>query len=111
MLGFILKIVRSVVNHVISMITSQVNIIQDAVTSPLRALVQQVTGGIWKGDGSVRFVNEMTSEVIPQLTSIGSINMGFSSAIRKALDLADQADRQAASKANELFDVFNKIFN
>lgn len=111
MLGFILKIARSVVNHVISMITSQVNIIQDAVTSPLRALVQQVTGGIWKGDGSVRFVNEMTSEVIPQLASIGSINMGFGSAIRKALDLMDQADRQAASKANELFDVFNKIFN
>lgn len=111
MLGFILKIARSVINHVISMITSQVNIIQDAVTSPLRALVQQVTGGIWKGDGSVRFVNEMTSEIIPQLASIGSINMGFGSAIRKALDLMDQADRQAASKANELFDVFNKIFN
>ena len=111
MLGFILRIARSVVNHVISMITSQVNIIQDAVTSPLRAYVQQVTGGMWKGDGSVRFVEEMTSEVIPQLASIGSINMGFGSAIRKALDLMDQADRQAASKANELFDVFNKIFN
>ena len=40
MIGFILKIARSVVNHVISMITSQVNLIQDAVTSPLRSMVQ-----------------------------------------------------------------------
>ncbi len=111
MLGFILKIARSVVNHVISSINAQVNIIQDAVTAPLKGFVQQVTGGIWKGDGSVRFVNEMTSEVIPQLASIGSINLGFGSAIRKALDFMDQADKQAASKANELFDVFSKIFN
>jgi hypothetical protein len=111
MLGFILKIVRSVVNHVISSITAQVNLIQDAVTSPLRGIVQQVTGGIWKGDGSVRFVEEMTTQVIPSLVNIGSINMGFGNGIKKALDLMDQADRQAASKANELFDVFGKIFS
>jgi len=111
MLGFILRIVRSVVNHVISMITSQVNIIQDAVTSPLRGLVQQVTGGIWKGEGANRFVQEMTSEVIPSLVNIGSMNMGFGNGIKKALDIMDQADRQAQSKANELFDVFGKIFS
>jgi hypothetical protein len=111
MLGFILKIARSVVNHVISMITSQVNIIQDAVTSPLKSLVQQVTNGAWKGDGSVRFVQEMSSEVIPSLVNIGSVNMGFGSAIKKALDFMDQADRQATSKASELFDVFGKIFS
>ena len=111
MLGFILRIVRSVVNHVISMITSQVNIIQDAVTSPLRGLVQQVSGGIWKGEGANRFVQEMTSEVIPSLVNIGSMNMGFGNGIKKALDIMDQADRQAQSKANELFDVFGKIFS
>jgi len=93
------------------MITSQVNIIQDAVTSPLRGLVQQVSGGIWKGEGANRFVQEMTSEVIPSLVNIGSMNMGFGNGIKKALDIMDQADRQAQSKANELFDVFGKIFS
>ena len=111
MLGFILRIVRSVVNHVISMITAQVNIIQDAVTSPLRGIVQKVTGGVWKGEGANRFVQEMTSEVIPSLVNIGSMNMGFGNGIKKALDIMDQADRQAQSKANELFDVFGKIFS
>ncbi|PKO13952.1 MAG: hypothetical protein CVU39_16355 [Chloroflexi bacterium HGW-Chloroflexi-10] len=111
MLGLLLRIARSVVNNVMSIITSQINIIQDAITSPLKAMVQQVTGGIWKGDGSVRFVQEMTSEVIPQLVNIGGMGMSFGGAIRKALDFMDQADKQATSKANELFDVFNKIFN
>ena len=111
MIGFILRIARSVVNSVMSIITSQVNLIQDAITSPLRSMVGQVTGGIWKGDGAERFVNEMTSEVIPQLVSIGSMNMGFGNAIKKALDFMDIADRQATSKANELVDIFGKIVN
>ena len=111
MLGFLLRIARSVVNNVVSIITSQINIIQDAITSPLKAIVQQVTGGVWKGDGANRFVQEMTSEVIPQLVNIGGMGMGFGGAIRKALDLMDSADKQAALKANELFDVFGKIFS
>jgi len=39
------------------------------------------------------------------------MNMGFGNGIKKALDIMDQADRQAQSKANELFDVFGKIFS
>lgn len=111
MLGFILKIARSIVNSVMSIITSQLNIIQDAITSPLRTMVQQVTNGVWRGDGANRFVQEMTSEVIPQLTHIGSMGNSFGGAIRKAMDLMDSADKRAASKANELFDVFGKIFS
>lgn len=106
----IFKFAQSIVQTVTGMITSQINIIQSAITSPLKGFVQQVTGGIWKGDGSVKFVNEMTNQVIPQLVSIGSLNMNFSQIIKKAADTIMQADKQAASKANELFDVFGKIF-
>ncbi|MDO9027828.1 MAG: hypothetical protein Q7U68_03090 [Candidatus Roizmanbacteria bacterium] len=105
-----MKIVRSVINHVIQVITQQINLIQDAITAPLRAMLQQVLGGAWKGDGATRFEQEMRSEVIPQLTSIGSINFNFGGAIRRALDAMDQADRQATQKANGLFDVFHSIF-
>lgn len=106
----IFKIARSIVQSVTGMITAQINLIQNAITSPLKGFVQQVTGGIWKGDGSVKFVNEMTNQVIPQLVNIGNMNMSFSEAIKKAVETMNQADKQAASKANELFDVFGKIF-
>jgi len=106
----IFKIARSIVQTVTGMITAQINLIQNAITSPLKGFVQQVTGGIWKGDGSVKFVNEMTNQVIPQLVNIGNMNMSFSEAIKKAVETMNQADKQAASKANELFDVFGKIF-
>jgi hypothetical protein len=104
------KWVEDLVGNVINQILQQVNIIQDAVTSPLKGLVQQVTGGIWKGDGSVRFVNEMTSEVIPMLVNIMGFNTNYANAIKKSQDRMQQAVKQATAQAQTLFDVFNQIF-
>ena len=107
----LLKIARSVVDHVIQIITQQVNIVQDAITAPLRNWVQQVLGGIWKGDGAERFVHEMTNEVITELVNIGSANLNFGGLIRGAIEIMDQADNQATQKANGLFDIFHSITN
>jgi hypothetical protein len=106
----IFKYVRNLVNGIMSQVTAQVNMIQDAVTSPLRGLVNQVMGGMWKGEGANRFVAEMTSEVIPMLVNIMGFNTNFVSALKRAADRMDQAERQANSRAQQLFDVFNKIF-
>jgi phage-related protein len=111
MIRTILKIARSVVRNVTQVITGQINLIQDAVTAPLRSMVQQVVGGVWRGEGANRFVAEMTSEIIPQLTGVGSLAGNFGGLINRALDVMDRADRQATSKANALMDVFQKIVN
>ena len=104
------KFVDDLVGNVANQILQQVRIVQDAVTSPLRALVQQVMGGIWKGDGSVRFVNEMTNEVIPMLVNIMNVNTSFASAIKKSQDRMNQAIKQSTSQVQTLFDVFGQIF-
>lgn len=106
----IFKWVRNLVNNVISQIMQQVNIVQDAVTAPLRAMVNQVLAGIWKGNGAERFVGEMTSEVIPMLVNIMGINTGFANAIKRMQDRMEQSERQASSQAQTLFDIFGKIF-
>lgn len=104
------KWVEDLVNNVINQVLQQVNIIQDAVTSPLRAIINQVTGGIWKGDGANRFVQEMTSEVIPMLVNIMGFNTNFANAIKKSQDTMQQAVNQATSQAQTLMDVFGQIF-
>lgn len=110
MFGGIFKIMFDVVEGVVNQIMSQVKIIEDAVTSPIRAIVGQVMGGIWKGDGSVRFVQEMTEEVIPMLVNIMNVNQSYSSAIRRAVDRMAQAEQQAAQTAQTLMEVFGQIF-
>jgi hypothetical protein len=109
-MGRIFKFVRGLVSNIMNQVTQQVNMIQDAVTSPLRGMVNQVMGGMWRGDGANRFVAEMTSEVIPMLVNIMGINTNFVGAIKRTVDRMEQAERQASSRAQQLFDVFNKIF-
>jgi len=110
MFGRILKFARSIVSNSINLIMRQVNLIQDAVTSPLRGMVGAVMGGYWRGDGANRFVEEMTNEVIPMLVGIAGLNNSFADGIRKSMDLMEQAEKQASSKAQQLFDVFGSIF-
>jgi len=110
MIGRIIKIARSIVQGILNTAKAQINIIQMLVTAPLRMIVNQVTGGAWKGDGANRFVNEMSSEVIPQLVNIMNINTNFFNAIKKAVDRMDQAEKSAKSLVQPLFDVFSKIY-
>ncbi|MDX9851242.1 MAG: hypothetical protein RBT01_12085 [Anaerolineaceae bacterium] len=109
-MGFIIKLMYSAVNGVMGMIKKLLNQITQEVTSPIRAMVQQVTGGIWKGDGAVRFVNEMNSLIIPSLLSVVGINTSFIGALQKSTDIFRNADKMATSKANELVDIFGNIF-
>lgn len=106
----IFKCVFDAVSSIVSQIMSQINIVQQSITAPLRSWVGQVTSGIWVGDGANKFVEEMTSQVIPQLASIMTINTNFANSIKKTLDTLQQAVQTATGIANTLPDVFNQIF-
>ena len=110
MFGGLFKFVENLVSGAMKQIMKQVNVIQDSVTSPLRSMVTEVTGGIWKGEGANRFAQEMTSEVIPMLVSIIGFNTSFVNAIAKGMNRTTQAINQATSKAQTLTDVFKSIF-
>jgi WXG100 family type VII secretion target len=110
MFGGIFKLMFDVVDGVVNQIMSQVKVVEDAVTSPLRGLVGQVMGGVWKGDGADKFVQEMTQDVIPMLVNIMNVNQGYSSAIRRSIERMQQAEQQAAQTAQTLLDVFSQIF-
>jgi uncharacterized protein YukE len=110
MFGRIFKFLRGMVQGIINQIMQQVNVIQDAVTSPLKSMVSQVLGGVWKGNGAERFANEMLQEVIPALVNIAGVGSNFGGAIQKSMDRMEQAERFATSKVQPLFDVFSHIF-
>jgi hypothetical protein len=111
MFGGIFKLMYEPVNGVISQITSQVRLIEDAVATPVRVAAGQVVGGdIWKGDGAVKFVEHMNTIVIPMLVNIMNTNNSYSAAIRRSVDRMNQAEQQAAQTANTLMEVFGQIY-
>jgi hypothetical protein len=110
MFGGLFKLAFGILDGVIQQIVSQVRIVEDAVTGPLRGIVGQIVSGAWKGDGATRFVDEMNSDVIPMLVNIMNVNQGYASAISRSVERMRQAERQATQAAQTLLDVFGQIF-
>jgi hypothetical protein len=106
----IFSMLSGVMDGIISSILSHFNYIQDAITAPLKAMVNQVVQGVWKGNGANKFVAEMTDQVIPMIASILTGTQNYANALKKSQDHMMQGFQQASSIANSLNDVFNNIF-
>jgi hypothetical protein len=106
----IFSFIEDAVSGIISQILSQFNFIQDLITAPINAMVQQVLGGIWKGEGANRFVAEMTGEVVPMLAGLLTGGQSFAGGIKKSQEHMLAGFGQATNIAGSLFDVFNDIF-
>lgn len=106
----IFSFIEDAVSGIISSILSQFNGIMDLILTPLRAMVQQVVGGVWKGEGANRFVNEMTSQIIPMLANLLTGGQNFAGGIKKSQEHMLTGFGQATKIASGLFDVFNDIF-
>jgi hypothetical protein len=102
--------IQDAIGGIISQILSQFNFIQDLITTPLKAIVNQVVQGVWKGNGANKFVSEMTDQVIPMIASILTGTQNYANSIKKSQDHMLQGFQQASSIANSLNDVFNNIF-
>ena len=110
MFGVLIRFARKVVENVLSQLMQQFNAVQEQAFSPMQAMVQQVTDGVWVGKGADAFVEEVSSIMMPGVGKIGDgINI-FSKNITNAIDVMDQADTQVSNIVNGLGDLFGGIF-
>lgn len=106
----LLRFARQVVANVTGQLNQQFNVVEQMALAPLRAIVGQVTGGVWKGDGANKFVDEVSKMMIPGVGRVGTQIRTFNSNLQHAIAVMDQADTQVASLAKGLGDVFGAIF-
>lgn len=110
LLQILIRIARSVVQNVLSQLTKQLNVVQEQAFSPMQAMVQQVTGGVWVGKGADAFVEEVSSLMMPGVGRIGEGIGTYSRNIQNALDVMDRADEQVSGVARGIADIFGAIF-
>jgi hypothetical protein len=111
LLGVLLRFARQVVAGVMSQMMQQLNVVQEQAYSPMRAMVQEVTGGIWVGQGADAFVEEVQSLMMPNTNQIMQHITKNHQDLQRAIDVLDRADQQAQQKINALGEVFSGIFN
>jgi hypothetical protein len=109
-MGSIFSWIEDQVTGVMTEWLSKLTGIPDLIEAPIKAIVEQVTGGIWKGDGATRFAEEMTGEVIPMVANIFTMGSSWMSALKAGNDMIADAMRQATSAVDEAIDFFDSIF-
>lgn len=108
--GKLLKIARAAVDMVTNNIAQQLSTLEDMVRNPFQAMVNEVTGGIWVGDGANKFVEEVTSMFIPGAAQIVDSCTITTNSITRSLDIMDAADQQVRGLVNDLDGEFAAIF-
>jgi len=106
----LIKIAKQVVNSVRQQIMGQTSLLDMAVKAPIQAMVKQVVGGEWKGEGADAFVEECNKMFIPGTDNVMTIFRTMDSGIGRALDIMEAADAKATSIANDLDGIFRGIF-
>lgn len=109
--GALIRMARKILQGVLSQLTQQLNIVQNAALAPMRAMVQQVMGGIWIGQGANAFVEEVSSLMIPGVGQVMDHITFMNTNLQRAMDIIDDADKRSQSLANSLGDTFGNIVN
>lgn len=109
-MSVLLRFARSVVQNVMSQLMQQFNVVEEQAAAPMKAMVQQVSDGLWIGKGADAFVEEVSSIMMPGVGKIGSGINVFSKNIQNAIDVMDAADSQVSGFVNSLGDLFGSIF-
>jgi len=106
----LLRFARQVVANVTAQLNQQFNVVEQMALAPVRAIIGQVTGGVWKGEGANRFVEELSRMTIPGIGQVGNHIKTLNGNLQRAVTVMDQADAQVTSLAKGLGDVFGAIY-
>ena len=106
----LLRMAFQVVQNVINSLNQQFNIVEQQALAPIRAIIGQVTGGVWKGDGATKFVEECSKLMIPGIGKVGEHIKYMNTNLQRAVNVMHQADAQVNGLVRGLSDVFGGIF-
>lgn len=106
----LIRLARAVLRSVTTQLFQQFDVVEDQALTPLRGMVRDVTGGIWRGAGADAFVEEVSSLMIPGIGVVGENITSINRNIQRAIDVMDRADTEVSTKVKNLDDVFSRIY-
>jgi hypothetical protein len=104
--GDIFSWVEDAINSVFDSINIVKNMISDEVEKPVSNMIQQVTGGIWKGKGADAFVEYMQSKFLQSAGQLTGHTNNFQKIIGSASEVIKNADAKGSQVAGGLEDLF-----
>lgn len=99
----LLRKVDSALDGALGTLGAQLNIVQSAIQSPMKAIVGMVAGGsVWRGNGANKFVDMINSQFLP-LAQLGGNHIDMTAQrLRRAKELVDEADAKAHHRVKHM---------
>ena len=106
----LMKLARQVLQGILSQLMNQLNVVEQQALQPLRQMIQEVTNGIWIGEGANAFVEEIQNMMIPDTTKITQHIRTVHTNLQFAQQVIDQADTKVSRLVkSRLHDAFKFI--
>jgi len=103
----LMRLAMKVLENVLQQLMQQFNTVQELALAPMRAMIQEVTGGVWRGKGADAFVEEVSSLMIPGVGKVAENIQTFSGNLQFARDVIDRADEEVDRLVrSKVFDAF-----
>ncbi|MCG8346233.1 MAG: hypothetical protein MI924_00450 [Chloroflexales bacterium] len=103
----LIRLARAVLDNVLSQLMQQFNVVEEQALSPMRNMIQQVTDGIWIGEGANAFVEEVSNLMIPGVGKVGEQISTINTNLQFARDTIDRADEEVDRLVKgRIFDSF-----
>ena len=83
------------------------NMISNEIEQPIKGMVQQVLGGIWKGKGADAFVDMINNQVMGGVSKAQTHVNTYHSHVSGGLDMINAGDMKGAQATSPLEDSFN----
>ncbi len=109
LLDAVLKLVKKVVEAVMSEITKQVNRVQNEVLGEMTKMVTSGFDDVWRGEDADQFKEKILKMAVPQAEGIIGIVTHTNSGLQKAMDLIDNADKKVNQIVSDLASEYAKI--
>lgn len=110
-MNFLIRLARKILESVLSQLTQQFNVVQEQALAPVRTIIQQVTGGMWVGDGADAFTEELSSLMVPGIGRVGDAITQKISNLNGAREVIDRADTEIrnliSSRIEDAFNFYN----
>ena len=106
----LLRTAVGAVDAVVNVLTRQQNILEEQVQGTIRAIIGQVTSGVWIGAGADAFVQELQTEFLPISASLDNSIGQMIQGVRSAQNIVEQADNQATQAVDAWSEIVDAIF-
>ncbi len=93
----LIRLARAAVRQIIAQMNAQVTLLEEQALAPMRAMIDTVNSGEWRGEGANAFVEEVSGLMIPGVGRVGEAITDNSNKLVKSVDIIERADQQVRS--------------